>query len=265
MLAKARELAVDELVLDLEDAVTPDRKPQALRLVLDVLASGTAAHRTAVRINPIGSAWADAELRALADAGTRPDSIVLPKTEDPYDAGRALEAAGGIGVQALIETATGLSRVGELAAQPGVQALILGYADLAISLGRTPAGAANLDLWLAAQDRLLTAARVAGIRAIDGPFLAIGDEAGLAQASSRAAELGFDGKWAIHPAHVPTIAEAFRPDPQSVERAREVIAALRSAPGQGAIQVNGQMVDEPVRLAAVRTLQRAGIEIEDQP
>jgi citrate lyase subunit beta/citryl-CoA lyase len=263
MLAKARAMRLDELILDLEDAVTPDRKSEALGLVLEALAAGSQAARVGVRINPAGSPWGDAELRALAGAAARPDTVVVPKAEDPVELAQTAGALEGIGVQALIETATGLSRVDELAAQPGVQALVLGYADLAVSLGRTPAGAADLDLWLPSQDRVLLAARSAGVRAIDGPFLAIQDADGLRRSATRAADLGFDGKWAIHPAHVPTINDAFRPDESAVDHARQVLSALRDAPEDGAVQVNGQMVDAPVRLAALRTLARAGLDPEE--
>jgi citrate lyase beta subunit len=259
LLAKAQTLRVDELVIDLEDAVTPERKPAALALALNALAADNAAARIAVRVNPVGSAWHRDELRALTTAGSRPDSIVLPKAEDPDDVANVADAAEGIGVQALVETALGLAHADQLAATPGVTALILGYADLAVSLGRSPTGAANLDLWLAAQDRVLVAARSAGIHAIDGPFLKLDDEAGLVGSATRAADLGFDGKWAIHPSQVEPIAQAFRPDEQAITHAREVIAALEQAPGNGAVRVAGQMVDEPVRLAALRTLERAGL------
>lgn len=264
-LAKARELSVDELVLDLEDAVAPERKAEALELVLGTLAAGAAAPRVAVRINAIHTEWARSELCALAGADARPDSIVLPKAEVPDDVRRAADATEGIAVQALVETAAGLSRIDELAAVPGVAALILGYADLAVSLGRTPEGAANLDLWLVTQDRVLVAARTAAIRAIDGPFLGLQDPENLRRSALRAAELGFDGKWAIHPQHVDTIAEAFRPDDRAVQHARAVLSALRDNPGQGAVQVDGQMIDEPVRLAALRTLERAAVRDRGEP
>jgi citrate lyase beta subunit len=260
MLAKALAVRVDELVLDLEDAVTPERKPEALDLVLQALAAGAVASRVSVRINPIGSPWVEAELEALAGAPSGPDTVVVPKTEEAGELGRVVEALGGAGVQALIETAAGLSRVDQLAAQPGVEAVILGYADLAVALGRTPAGAAELDLWLPSQERVLVAARAAGVRAIDGPFLGIRDSDGLRRAAGRAAALGFDGKWAIHPDHIQPIGKAFRPDEAAIDHARQVLNALRQAPEQGAIQVNGQMVDEPVRLAALRTLERAGLD-----
>lgn len=260
MLTKARALPVDELVFDLEDAVTADRKPEALELVLAALGAGAAAQRVAVRINAPASPWAEAELSALAGASARPDSVVVPKAEDPGELAGVIGRLDGIGVQALIETAAGLSRVDQLVSQPGVEGLILGYADLAVSLGRTPTGAANPDLWLAVQDRFLIAARAAGVRAIDGPFLTIRDAHGLQRSAGRAAELGFDGKWAIHPDQVPAITDAFRPDEAAITHARQVIAALRARPGQGAVQLNGAMVDEPIRLAALRTLERAGLD-----
>jgi citrate lyase subunit beta/citryl-CoA lyase len=261
MLAKARTLAVDELILDLEDAVTPERKPEALDLVLNTLgADHSAATEVAVRINPPASPWGENEIEALAGAPSRPNTVVVPKAEDPAELAALAHRLNGIGLQVLIETAAGLNRVDEVAAQPGVHALILGYADLAVSLGRTPAGAATLDLWLAAQDRVLVAARSAGVRAIDGPFLGLDDQAGLVRSAARAAELGFDGKWAIHPAQMDPIAEAFRPDEEAIAQARQVIESLRDAPGDGAVRVNGQMVDEPIRLAALRTLERAGID-----
>ncbi len=258
MLAKARDLRVDELIFDLEDAVTPDRKSEALELVLEALAAGSEAARVGVRINPIGSRWAEAEIRALADAARRPDTVVVPKAEDPAELGQTAEALNGIGVQALIETAAGLTRVDELAGQPGVEALILGYADLAVSLGRRPSGAADLDLWLPSQERVLVAARAAGVRAIDGPYLAIEDTEGLTRSATLAAQLGFDGKWAIHPAHIEPIRQAFRPEESEIAHAREVLSALQNAPDSGAVRLGGQMVDEPIRLAALRTLERAG-------
>jgi len=261
MLAKARGLAVSELVIDLEDAVVADRKAEALGLTVQALAvGGFAASRVAVRLNPVGSAWIDAELEGLAGAAVRPDSIVVPKVSGPSD----LSAVScGIAIQALIETAVGLAAVREIAAVGAggsLEAVILGYADLAVSLGRTAAGAGDLDLWLAVQETVLVAARAAGIRAIDGPFLTIADVDGLSASASRAAQLGFDGKWAIHPAQVAPIVSAFRPPAEAVRRAREVIAVLARAEshGAGAVEHDGLMIDEPVRLAALRTLALAG-------
>jgi citrate lyase beta subunit len=259
MLTKARDLQVGELVIDLEDAVVPDRKPEALRMTVDALALGFAAPAVAVRINPVDSPWFGAELEALAAAPVAPDSVVVPKVGSAAD----VTAATGsrIAVQALIETASGLAHIHEIAAaSTQLRALILGYADLAVSLGRSAAGAADLDLWLAIQDTVLIAARAAKLKAIDGPFLNFSDADGLTRSATRAADLGFDGKWAIHPAQAQPIEAAFTPSDDAVAHARSVIGALEQAEatGAGTISLDGLMIDEPVRLAALRTLARAG-------
>jgi citrate lyase subunit beta/citryl-CoA lyase len=138
--------------------------------------------------------------------------------------------------------------------------LILGYADLSVSLGRSPAGRDDLDRWLAVQDAVLIAARTVGIRAVDGPHLLIEDVDGLQTAARRAADLGFDGKWAIHPSQLVPITHAFAPSAEEITRARAVLDALSAAAeqGGGVVALDGEMLDEPVRLAAVRTLERAG-------
>ena len=138
---------------------------------------------------------------------------------------------------------------------------MLGYADLAASLGRSRDGAADLDRWLAVQDAVLAAARAAGVQAIDGPYLAIADEAGLQAAAARTAALGFDGKWAIHPSQIAPLVAAFTPSDEEVARAEAVLAALEQAAadgGRGAVSLDGEMLDEAVRVAALGTLARAG-------
>jgi citrate lyase subunit beta/citryl-CoA lyase len=269
MLAKARTVRATEIVIDLEDAVVPDRKPEALQLATQALDhGGFTAPRLTVRINPPRTPWCHAELIALAQAEFAPDTVIVPKVESAGDLafvdrlldGAELAARNGqrITIQALIESAPGIAAIKEIvAATPRLEALVLGYADLAVSLRRTPAGAADLDRWLAHQDTILTHARTAGLQAIDGPFLTIDDHAGLQASASRAAELGFDGKWAIHPSQIEPIAAAFTPSPEEVARAQAVIDALASSSGDGAVALDGAMVDEPVRLAALRTLERA--------
>jgi citrate lyase subunit beta/citryl-CoA lyase len=107
---------------------------------------------------------------------------------------------------------------------------------------------------------VLAAARASGLEATDGPFLGLDDKAGLRRSAQRAADLGFDGKWAIHPSHMDAIRAAFTPEPREVEQARAVIDALAAAEqdGAGAVRLDGKMLDEPLRLAALRTLARAG-------
>jgi citrate lyase subunit beta/citryl-CoA lyase len=264
MLAKARGIDVGEIVIDLEDAVVPERKLEARAATVAALAEGGfRAGAISVRVNAPRTPWGNDDLLAIAGAERRPGSVVVPKVEGAGDLAVVDRLLQGVelGVQALVETARGIQALHELtAASPRLQAIVLGYADLAASLGRSRAGAAKLDLWLALQDTVLVAARAAGVRAIDGPYLAIDDQDGLRDSATRAADLGFDGKWAIHPSQLETIAAAFTPGPDEVIHAEAVIAALEGAVGDGAVSLDGEMVDEPVRLAALRTLARAGRE-----
>jgi citrate lyase subunit beta / citryl-CoA lyase len=269
-LAKAAGLGADEVVLDLEDAVAPEAKDAARAAVVAALGdldwSGTTV---SVRVNAIDTPWHAADLAALAAAPSPPRSVVVPKVERAEDLARVerllADAATDPGrepphLQALIETAAGLARVQEIAgACPRLEALVLGYADLAASLGRTAAGAANLTLWDPAREALLLAARAHDLQAIDGPHLGLRPDATFAAAAQRARDQGFDGKWAIHPSQVAPLIERFAPSDAEVAHARAVIDALQGAErvGQGAVAFDGQMIDEPVRRAALRVLARA--------
>jgi len=262
MLTKARGLVVDEIVLDLEDAVRPEDKAAARERVAAVAASpGWACGSLSVRVNAPGTPWAHEDLAALADA-SEVDAVIVPKVESAGDLSfvdRMLDGVGaaGLQVQALIESAAGLQRIDEIAASsPRLCALVLGYADLAASLGRTADAARQLELWLPVQQAVLTAARTHDLQAIDGPWLGTAvDEAFLA-AASRAADLGFDGKWAIHPRQVEALQERFTPTADAVAWAREVLTALDAA-GRGAVALDGQMLDEAVAVSARRVLLRA--------
>jgi citrate lyase subunit beta/citryl-CoA lyase len=267
MLAKATGLPADEIVIDLEDAVVAAAKDDARAAAVSALASWSGSAATAVRVNALGSPWIADDLAALAGAGERPLSIVVPKVESAADlewVAEQLDAAearaGGsrpLAVQALIETAAGLARVEEIArGSERLEALILGYADLGASLG----GSRSLDAWLPVQHALLLAARVAGIQAIDGPQLGTAVDDAFTAAVARARELGFDGKWAIHPAQVEPLQAAFSPTDDEVAHARRVVAALATAErdGAGAVALDGQMLDEALRVQALNVLARAG-------
>jgi citrate lyase subunit beta/citryl-CoA lyase len=272
MLEKARGVEVDEVVFDLEDAVVADSKHQARADVIAALAAGGfACGAIAVRVNAPGTPWGHEDLIAVGGAASRPRSVVVPKVEGAGDLAfvdrllDGVERAAGhtepLRVQALVETARGLRALDQIAAaSPRLEAIIVGYADLGASLGRSRAGAADLDRWLAVQDAVLAAARAGGVQAIDGPFLTIDDEAGVRAAAQRAAELGFDGKWAIHPSQLEVLTAAFTPDSDEVAHAEAVLAALEQAAGdaQGAVALDGEMLDEAVRLKALRTLARTG-------
>ena len=268
MLAKAASLPADEVVIDLEDSVAPAMKGEARELVAATLEGGALSDvEVAVRVNAIESPWfADDVSELVGRAGARIGSLVVPKVENPRDVARVAglldslgEAAGAVGLQALVETAPGLLAVGAIAsASPRLQTLILGYADLAASLGRPPESD-QPGLWLHAQDTLLVAARAFGLQAIDGPYLAIRDDQGLRERVERVRALGFDGKWAVHPGQLTVINEAFTPPAAELERARAIVAALDQAAGdegRGAVELNGEMIDEASRKLALQTVAR---------
>jgi citrate lyase subunit beta/citryl-CoA lyase len=263
MLAKAPGLPADEIVIDLEDAVAAGAKDDARAQVAATLAGWTGG-AVSVRVNAPRTPWCHLDIAALGALPAAPGAIVVPKVDSAGDLAfvdrllDGVEAAGGraapLRVQALIETAAGLARVQEIAAaSPRLDALILGYADLAASLG----GTRDLDAWRPAQERFLLAARAHGLQAIDGPHLGIAVDDAFTASVARARELGFDGKWAIHPAQVEALNAAFTPTPEELDDARRVIAALAETP-HGAVALDGQMLDEAVRAAALRTLARAG-------
>ena len=266
-LAKGATLAADEVVLDLEDAVVPALKDEARGAVSEALAGEWAAESVAVRVNAIGSPWCHLDLAAVAASARDVLTVVLPKVEHADDlafADRLLagaEAAAGratpVRLLALIETAAGLAAAAEIArASERLDGLVLGYADLAASLGRL--GGASQD-WRYAQESVLVAARAAGIQAIDGPHLATRDDAAFRAGVMHARALGFDGKWAIHPAQLDTLRQAFTPTDDEIADAREVLAELEraAADGAGAVAAGDRMLDEAIALSARRVLARA--------
>lgn len=262
MLAKAPGLGADQFVIDLEDAVLPAQKDAAREAGAAALEDEAWDGLSAVvRINAPRSPWCHLDICAVAALARRPHAIVVPKVEGAGDVDFVDRLLDGVDlhtpirIHALIETAPGLANIAAIAAaSPRLEALIVGYADLALSLG----GKRDLDGWRWAQDTVLVAARAHGLYAIDGPFLGIEPDADFEAAVSRAArEVGFDGKWAIHPGQLAALNRAFAPTADEVESARAVLAALDQAEA-GAARLDGQMVDEPIRQAAMRTLARAG-------
>jgi citrate lyase subunit beta/citryl-CoA lyase len=271
---KALGLDVDELIFDLEDAVAPAAKDQARAdVVAATAANPDQAGRIAVRVNAPGSPWCHLDLIALAEAAVPPASVILPKTESPYDIAfverllAGVEAAGGdrnhLHLQALIETAPGLLWAAEIAAaSERLETLILGYADLSVSLGRRPPGPAHPDgsAWDGARDAVVLAAKASGLQAIDGPYLGVAVDEHFRAAALRARELGFDGKWAIHPAQIAALNDVFTPSDEDVARAREIVAALEQAStghGAGAVALDGAMLDEALRQWAIGVLASA--------
>jgi citrate lyase subunit beta / citryl-CoA lyase len=260
MLAKAAGLSADEVVIDLEDSVVPERKGEARALVAETLRSWKGP-AVAVRINPLASSWGRDDVAALARLQDAVGSLVVPKVEsraELEEVERLLgRGPGGPGLQALIETAAGLLRVGELAgASERLEALITGYADLAASLGRPPRSEYPGDRWHHVRETVLVAARAAGLQAIDGPHLEVADLEGLRVEAGRARALGFDGKWALHPAQVEPLNAAFSPTVDELDHARAVLEALEQAGDRGAALLDGEMIDEASRKLATQVLAR---------
>jgi citrate lyase subunit beta / citryl-CoA lyase len=273
MLAKAPQRGADEVIIDLEDAVAASAKDEARDTVVAALQEPQYdGVRTAVRVNAPRTPWCHSDVIAMASLAQGPASIIVPKVESAGDLAfverllDGVEASAGAGspmrVQALIETAAGVARLDEIAgASARLDTLILGYADLSASLGRAAGAGAELDSWRAIQDAVLVAARTHDVLAIDGPYLGIAVDEGFTAAATRARDMGFDGKWAIHPAQVSALNELFTPSEDEVAHALAVVAALEEAErsgGAGAVALDGQMLDEAVRVAALRVLARAG-------
>ena len=205
MHAKALDAGADEVVFDLEDAVALDAKAAARAVLAETLRRPEwSARPVAIRVNGAGSEQAE-DLALCSSLGLEQLSIVVPKVESTDDVSAAAEVAP---VQAIVETPQGLAAAAHVAEHERVIALILGYADLAAALGRR--GAENdVSRWLVAQETVLAAARIGGAAAVDGPSFSLRDARAVAASARTARELGFDGKWAIHPAQIAPIRAEF--------------------------------------------------------
>ena len=266
MFAKALDSAADYIFLDLEDAVAPGDKEQARRNVIQALQEHDWRGRgktTCVRINGIDTHYMYRDVVDVVEqAGARLDSILIPKVGVPADVYLVdalltqIEQAKGIphriGIDVLIETALGMANVEAIAqSSRRLEAMHFGVADYAASCrARTVViGGLNPDYpgdqWHAALSRMIVACRAYGLRPIDGPFGDFKDPDGYRLAAQRAAALGIEGKWAIHPSQIALANEVFSPPPAEVERAKRILLALDEAArdGRGAAQLDGRMID----------------------
>jgi citrate lyase beta subunit/acyl dehydratase len=256
---KALVVPADEVVFDLEDAVAPTAKQEAREAIARTLGRSEWMERSvAVRVNAPGSSELPADLELVrALCASRCLTVVVPKVDGPdVLVGIAARLGDAVGLQGLIETPEGIEAVAAIAGStPQLEALILGYADLATALGRRGAER-HVERWLYYQEAVLSAARASGLQAIDGPFLRLGEPWSLARAARAARELGFDGKWAIHPEQVETLNRAFAATERELRWAESVTDALAASAGRGdaAVRVDGAMVDEAMRAQAERLL-----------
>ena len=253
---KARTLACDVVILDLEDAVLPEAKDAARdAAVAAVRTGGFGAREVVVRVNALDTPWGAADVAALSEAA--PDAVLAPKITGPRDVAAYASAFPGT-IWAMIETAPALFVLDAIAgASPRLAALVMGLNDLAREMGarqtpeRTP--------FLAALSLTVAAARAHGLAALDSVHNDIENLDSLAAACRQGADFGFDGKSLIHPSHLAICNAAFTPEPAEVAWAHEVIAAF-DAPenaGKGALRVGGRLAERLHRDQAVRLVEIA--------
>jgi len=257
-LEKAKSIACDGLILDLEDAVAPDAKPAARDAACAAAASGDYGRRTVtIRVNGIGTEWHDDDIAAAAQAG--PAGVVVPKVNSAEEVRAlvaALEKAGApdhTKLWAMVETPEAIFNVRELAAASDrLAVLVMGTNDLVKELyaehvpGRAPL--------LTSLSLSLLAARAAGIAILDGVYNDVKNADGFLDECRQGRELGFDGKTLIHPGQVEPANEQFAPSEQAVEDARGILAAWEDGKGTGVVTYQNKMVENLHVESAQRTL-----------
>ncbi|MEX2659812.1 MAG: CoA ester lyase [Acidimicrobiales bacterium] len=248
-LEKAKTIPADSLIFDLEDAVSPDAKPEARDRVCAAAASGDYGLREVViRVNGLDTQWGADDLAAAAKAG--PAAVLVPKIDraaDIAEVERRLEAAGApeaTRIWAMLETPSGIFAAREIAtASERLTVLVMGTNDIAKELHAEHApGRAPMQLAL---QTCLLAARLAGKVIVDGVYNDIKDDEGFRAECVQGRQMGFDGKTLIHPSQVEPCNEVFAPSAKEVDQAREIITAFEAAEaeGKGVVTVNGRMIE----------------------
>ncbi|MHB1837093.1 MAG: HpcH/HpaI aldolase/citrate lyase family protein [Solirubrobacteraceae bacterium] len=296
MLEKAPFLGADIVMLDLEDAVAPDDKEQARRNVIGALQDlDWSQCSVGLRINGLDTHWCYRDIVDVVEqAGEHLDSIMIPKVSGAGDvhlvatllsqieAARALR--NRIAICVLIETAIGMVKCEEIATAcpERMEAMVFGVADYAASLQSytTSIGGTNVDYamladpageegqralhlgdqWHFALSRIAVVCRAYGLRPIDGPFGDFTDPDGYVMAAKRAAVLGYEGKWAIHPSQIELANEVFTPSDHLADRTRRIVAAMEeaAAQGKGAVSLDGRLIDA----ASIRMAQNLLVKLE---
>lgn len=270
---KMASSAADVINLDLEDSVAPSDKNSARENIINAISDIDWGSKTlSVRINGLDTPyWYRDVVDLLEKAGDRLDQIMIPKVgcaADIYAVDAlvtAIETAKGrskpISFEVIIESAAGIAHVEEIAAaSPRLQAMSLGAADFAASMGMATTGIGGTqenyymlrggekhwsDPWHWAQAAIVAACRTHGVLPVDGPFGDFSDDEGFKAQARRSATLGMVGKWAIHPKQIAIANEVFTPSAEAVAEAREILAAMETAKanGEGATVYKGRLVD----------------------
>ncbi|RJL33460.1 HpcH/HpaI aldolase/citrate lyase family protein [Bailinhaonella thermotolerans] len=274
-LEKAQGLPADEVFLDLEDSVAPLAKEEARENVVAALRGGDWTGKVrVVRVNDLTTKWTYRDvIEVVEGAGDVLDCVMLPKVQSAeqvvwldllltqiertmgYETGR-------IGIEAQIENARGLVEVDRIAAaSPRLETLVFGPADFMASInmrtlvvGEQPPGYTEGDAYHYILMRILMAARAHGLQAIDGPYLQIRDVDGYRRVAGRAAALGFDGKWVLHPGQVDAANEVFSPSQEDYDHAELILDAYEHATEverRGAVMLGDEMIDEASRKMAL--------------
>ena len=270
MIGKALEFQVDQIFLDLEDAVAPEAKELARQLISSAGQKKFKAPIVSLRINSIESAWFSDDIALLkSGVGRWVDSIILPKVRHAADVQRVSELlqeiertsnrdGGAITIDAQIESAEGLVNCEEIARAPRVTSLNFGPADFMADLGMTSAEVTSNEYALM---KILVAARAAGIAAIDGPTLEVRDIAKFESSASIAAAMGFDGKWVLHPDQIDACHKIFTPSQDRFDVASCLLEAYEyftstAGGAKGAAIYQGAMIDEASRKMALAIVSR---------
>lgn len=275
---KAAKSAADIIFLDCEDAVAPDDKEKARKNIIHGLNEINWGTKTMmVRINGLDTHYMYRDVVEIVEACPRLDMILIPKVGVPADVyavdmmvtqiESAKKRAKRIGFEVLIETALGMANVETIAqSSKRLEAMSFGVADYAASTRArtTVIGGVNKDSgvltdkdangnrqyfwsdpWHAAQTRMMVACRAYGLRPIDGPFGDFNDQDGFIAAANRAAVLGYEGKWAIHPSQIELANRVFTPSEAEVTKARRIMEAMAQAAkeGKGAVSLDGRLID----------------------
>ena len=262
-LLRAADIKVDALILDLEDAVAADARPRAREMAREFLAE---RDNVWVRVNPLTTPDAETDLAAIMPGG--PAGIVLPKPQSAQDVVQlsdhldflerehALPSGSTRVISLCTERVKALFSLGDYAQpMPRLHGLSWGAEDLSAEIGAK----ANRDEdgnWLPpyelARSLCLFAAHAAGVAAIDTVFTDFRDEAGLVRYATNAARDGFSAMLAIHPAQVDVIQSAFMPGDDEIARARRIVALFEAHPDEGALSLDGMMLDRPHLIQAQR-------------
>lgn len=278
MIERAAASSADLVFLDLEDSVSPNEKVAARANAVRALQALDWGKKTrAVRINDLESEYAYQDIiTVVEEAGEYLDILIVPKVKSARDVWwvdvlltqieKRLKRPRRIGIEVLIEEVEAMLHVEEIArASSRLEALIFGHIDYSASQGIDARYAGNDldaypgDLWHYARNRVVIAARAAGIDAIDGPYLDFKNAEGYRREGTRSKILGMAGKWAIHPSQIDIANDTFSPLPEEVARARKLDALYSEAQeqGLGAVAFEGKLIDVAVVRSARNIIQRA--------